>query len=179
MRICIGVILAGGRSRRMGRDKAGLAIGKSNLLHWQIARLSACCDRIIVSGDYPEWDTVPDSIPGLGPLGGVHAAVQHFPDSALWVVPVDMPAFGVCSLQHLRRQQHAAYYQGYPLPAYFPEGEPVCQAITAMLTVCPLDLSIRQLHRRLASQALPVTDVAELTNLNTPTEWAAFQQTLR
>jgi molybdopterin-guanine dinucleotide biosynthesis protein A len=175
MRPCIGLILAGGRSKRMGEDKARLPLAHTDLLAWQVARLAACCDRIVVSGDYPEHEAVPDVLPGLGPLAGLHAAALRFPKAALWALPVDMPGLRPERLQALRQQAAPAFYGESPLPAWFPDTDALAAAITAMLAASPRELSIRQLHARLHSRALPALPANEQANLNTPEDWAAFR----
>ena len=178
MRPCIGLILAGGRSQRMGEDKARLPLAHGDLLAWQVARLAACCDRIVVSGAYPEYDAVPDVLPGLGPLAGLHAAALRFPNAALWTLPVDMPGLHTERLQTLRQQAEPAFYGDSPLPAWFPDTDALAAVITAMLAATPRELSIRQLHARLQSRALPALPTAEQANLNTPEDWAAFRRSL-
>ena len=176
MRPCIGLILAGGRSQRMGEDKARLPLAHGDLLAWQVARLAACCDRIVISGDYPEYASVPDVLPGLGPLAGVHAAALRFPDAALWTLPVDMPGLRPESLQALRQHPMPAFYGDSPLPAWFPDTEALAAAITAMLAAVPCELAIHQLHAHLHSRALPALPAHEQANLNTPDDWAAFRR---
>ena len=175
MRADIGLILAGGRSRRMGEDKARLALADGTLLAWQVARLTPYCQRVVVSGDYPEFDSLPDLKPDLGPLGGLQAAAVRFPGASLWVLPVDMPAFDGVHLQALLQEPTSAHYRGHPLPAFFADTTAVATAIAAMLAMPEPDRSIRELHRWLGSVALPAPDAAALRNLNTPDEWAAFQ----
>jgi molybdopterin-guanine dinucleotide biosynthesis protein A len=178
MRPCIGLILAGGRSKRMGEDKARLPLAQGDLLAWQVARLADCCDRIVVSGDYPEHDAVPDLLPGLGPLAGLHAAVLRFPNAALWALPVDMPGLRPERLQVLRQQTTPAFYGDSPLPAWFPDTDALATAIAAMLAAAPRELAIHQLHARLHSRALPALPTHEQANLNTPEDWAAFRRAL-
>jgi len=178
MRPCIGLILAGGRSRRMGEDKARLRLAHTDLLAWQVARLVACCNRIVVSGDYPEHEAVPDLLPGLGPLAGLHAAALRFPNAALWALPVDMPGLRPERLQALRQQTSPAFYGESPLPAWFPDTDNLAAAIADILIATPRELSIRQLHARLHSRALPALSAAEQANLNTPEDWAAFTRAL-
>jgi molybdopterin-guanine dinucleotide biosynthesis protein A len=175
---CIGLILAGGRSKRMGEDKARLRLAHTDLLAWQVARFADCCDQVVVSGDYPEHAAVPDILPGLGPLAGLHAAALHFPKAALWALPVDMPGLRPERLQALRQQPVPAFYGDSPLPAWFPDTDALAAAITAMLAAVPRELSIRQLHARLHSRALPALPDDEQANLNTPEDWAAFRRAL-
>ncbi len=175
---CIGLILAGGRSKRMGEDKARLRLAHTDLLAWQVARLADCCDWVVVSGDYPEHEAVPDVLPGLGPLAGLHAAALHFPKAALWALPVDMPGLRPERLQTLRQQATPAFYDDSPLPAWFSDTDELAAAITAMLAAKPRELSIRQLHARLQSRTLSALPANEQANLNTPEDWAAFTQAL-
>jgi molybdopterin-guanine dinucleotide biosynthesis protein A len=178
MRPCIGLILAGGRSKRMGEDKARLRLAHTDLLAWQVARLAACCNRIVVSGDYPEHEAVPDVLPGLGPLAGLHAAALRFPNAALWVLPVDMPGLRPETLQTLRQQAEPAFYGDSPLPAWFPDTDNLAAAIADMLITTPRELAIHQLHARLHSRALPALPTHEQANLNTPEDWAEFRRAL-
>ena len=93
---CSLVILAGGLSRRMGRDKAGLPAGDGTLIQHLARRLAPVVDETIVAGgsgrhNLPGVTTVDDRYPGLGPLAGIHAGllVAQFP--LVWVVGCDLP----------------------------------------------------------------------------------------
>ena len=75
----LGAIIAGGRSRRFGSDKAlALLHGKPLIAH-VAERLSPQVDAIVVAGrDYPNLTTVPDfPHAGLGPLGGLCGALRY------------------------------------------------------------------------------------------------------
>ncbi|OWV71708.1 molybdenum cofactor guanylyltransferase [Rhizobium sp. R339] len=75
-----GVVLAGGRSQRMGRDKAGVMLGTETLLRHVLARLSPQVSSIAVNADAAAEDVpvVPDHIAGkAGPMAGIHAAMVH------------------------------------------------------------------------------------------------------
>lgn len=92
-----GIILAGGKSRRMGRDKAFLALGGQSLIEIVIERVRAVAAEVIIVTNAPlryahlAARLVRDIYPGVGTLGGIHAgltAARH--DHAL-VVGCDMP----------------------------------------------------------------------------------------
>ena len=87
----IGVVLAGGMSRRMGVDKALLPFQGSTLLQHQVELLRPLCSRVLVSGDYAGFDCVPDATERCGPLGGIYSIAQLHPNAALLVIPIDMP----------------------------------------------------------------------------------------
>ncbi|MBK8457562.1 MAG: molybdenum cofactor guanylyltransferase MobA [Phyllobacteriaceae bacterium] len=103
--IVAGLILAGGKSRRMGgRDKAFVELGGKPLIARAIARLSPQVDRLWISanGDPAGFaayglPVLPDSIPGFaGPLAGVLAGLElaaTFGVSHLLSVAVDTPFF--------------------------------------------------------------------------------------
>jgi len=96
----VGLILAGGRSRRMqGKDKALLAMRGETLLAHIIRRLSPQVDALALNSNAsPDafsaygLPIIPDRLPGfLGPLAGVHAGLAQYPEDHLVTVAVDLP----------------------------------------------------------------------------------------
>ena len=91
------VILAGGKSRRMGRDKLDMAIDGSTLLESVVSRFSAYFEDLYISvadaQKYPGLDArrVVDIMPGAGPISGLHAALSSLPHSGLFLVAADLP----------------------------------------------------------------------------------------
>ncbi len=75
----LGAVLAGGFSSRFGSDKALAIVAGRPLIEHAIAALAAECDAVIVVGrDWPGLTSVADLPgPGLGPLGGLCAALHH------------------------------------------------------------------------------------------------------
>jgi molybdopterin-guanine dinucleotide biosynthesis protein A len=93
---CSLVILAGGLSRRMGRDKASLPAGDGTLIEHLVRRLTPVVDETIVAGGSgrPELSgvrMVEDNYPGLGPLAGMHAGLAAARYPHVWVVGCDLP----------------------------------------------------------------------------------------
>src|SRR2546426_2958335 len=93
---CSLVILAGGRSRRMGRDKAGLPAGDGTLLQHLAQRLGPVVDETIVAGGSATLELagvrqIDDHHPGLGPLAGMHAGFLAARHTLVWVVACDLP----------------------------------------------------------------------------------------
>lgn len=93
------VLLAGGRSTRMGRDKAGLMVDGAPLWQRQLATLRALAPReLFISGrrDGPYAgagiEIVEDETPGLGPLGGIATALRHARADRVLVLAIDLPA---------------------------------------------------------------------------------------
>jgi len=93
---CSLVILAGGLSRRMGRDKASLPAGDGTLIEHLAHRLAPAVDETIVAGGsvrptLPGVRMVEDRHPGLGPLAGMHAGLAAARYPHVWVVGCDLP----------------------------------------------------------------------------------------
>lgn len=171
---CIGVVLAGGRSRRMGRDKALLECGGITLLRHQVDCLAQVCAHVVVSGEYPGFDCVPDARRDGGPLSGMHAAATRFPGGALLFLAIDMPAMTPQALRRLRLSGAPSHYRAQPLPCHMPDAMRLADAI-GTLWAGGGKPSVQALHRVLASQVLPVADAALFENLNTPAQWQAFR----
>lgn len=97
MRI-LGAVLAGGRSSRFGGDKAEALLGGRTLLDHAIAALTPHSDAVAVCGrDVPGTLSLGDRPgPGLGPLGGLNAALHHAAAEGFFGVlstGCDMPRF--------------------------------------------------------------------------------------
>lgn len=92
-----GIIVAGGRSNRMGQDKALLQLGGVTVLERIAAVLGQVAKRVIVvtrdTQQYRELDleTTKDLYPGLGPLSGIHAGLSASRTEWGIVVACDMP----------------------------------------------------------------------------------------
>jgi molybdopterin-guanine dinucleotide biosynthesis protein A len=92
-----GLLLAGGASSRMGRDKASLSVDGEPLAA-RVARVlgTVCAEVLVASGDGVRlaWLGLPqvaDEPPGRGPLGGIVAGLGRASNELVAVVAVDMP----------------------------------------------------------------------------------------
>jgi molybdenum cofactor guanylyltransferase len=191
-------ILAGGESRRMGRNKALLRRSPDGvtLVEGIVARLAeAGYDRpLLVANARAEYaflglPTIPDSIPGKGALGGILTALQHSPHKLTLVVGCDMPALSPALLWYMSVQP-----EGYD--AYVPEwtslsGERQVEPLHAMYskTCVPViesrlkegQLKLGDLLEALNVFYLPESEMREydpdlrsFSNVNTPEEWTAL-----
>ena len=91
-----GVVVCGGRSRRMGVDKATIEIAGSTLLERAIARLRVVCDPVLVAPgalhlEAGDNEIVEDAVPGAGPLAALVGVLRRSPHPLIAVVAVDMP----------------------------------------------------------------------------------------
>lgn len=98
-----GVVLAGGSSRRLGRDKAMLRFGGAPLLKIVVDRITHVCDHVVVAVDQPERyqelrlpaKLVADAAPGLGPISGLQSGLQACDAEHVLVVACDLPFLNV------------------------------------------------------------------------------------
>ena len=103
-----GVVLAGGRNSRMGRDKASLPWQGSDFLQVILQKLTAVCDELIVVTNMARTEMLPnvryvaDIIPQRGPLSGIHAGLVHATTDLVFVTACDMPYLSVAAVNHLR-----------------------------------------------------------------------------
>lgn len=92
-----GVVLAGGKNIRMGRNKATLPWQQADFLHVILHRLSGVCSELIVvtntplSIQLPNVLAVSDIIPQCGPLSGIHAGLTYASSPTAFVTACDMP----------------------------------------------------------------------------------------
>lgn len=181
---CIGVVLAGGRSSRMGRDKALLDWCGRPLLERQLDALRAAgVDESRVSGERPAYRGVADVQPGLGPLGGlVSIAEAVVGEVDLLVIPVDMPLLGAALLRRLRTEQPQARSlrcAGHVLPMRF-RLDAASRALLAALSDQsePRRRSLRALQQALdgAEIALGSEEAMQLADCNTEASWIEVTQ---
>ena len=91
-----GIILAGGKSVRMGTDKGLLELCGKPLISYAIKVLSELCNTVIISSSSNKYQrfgyqTVPDEFPGIGPLGGIYSALRHCKTEKTLVLSCDLP----------------------------------------------------------------------------------------
>jgi molybdopterin-guanine dinucleotide biosynthesis protein A len=100
----VGVVLAGGASSRMGRDKALIELDGETLVASAARRLGEVCEEVLIAdagrGLLP--GSVPDG-PGQGPAAGILGAARARPGKRLLVLAVDLPTVPVSLLAELAR----------------------------------------------------------------------------
>ncbi len=142
---CLGVVLAGGLSSRMGQDKSGLTRRQNTInTATQVANkpassmldfskqllIDAGIKDIVVSGDHHQ---IPDLVPQAGPVGGIYSVLSHYPEhlqpKAFLILPVDLPLMTAGALAELRLKgelSHKATFfqdsnkQVHHIPLYLP-----------------------------------------------------------
>jgi len=92
-----GVVLAGGKSSRMGTDKAFVRLEQETLVERCLGVLRSCFNHNMIIANQPEafvhfeLPVFPDDVPDVGPLGGILTALRHAETEWIFVVACDMP----------------------------------------------------------------------------------------
>ena len=86
-----GIVLAGGKSQRMGADKTKLIFRERQMILYSINALSKFCKKLYIStnekgGEYP-YPLLPDYIKDIGPIGGIYSGLRILEDKYLITLP--------------------------------------------------------------------------------------------
>lgn len=161
-----GIVLAGGKSSRMGTDKALLPFGKSTLLEHQISLLQRSgIEDVMISGRYAVEGarTVPDILPERGPLGGIFSCLKNAGHEYCVVLCADMPLVTDTLLSALIRSFHpetddilAVSHQGIvePLLGIYKSG--IWPAIEALVRIKPA--RVTDVFAKVNTRFLPYED---------------------
>lgn len=172
------VILVGGKSSRMGQDKASLPYKGKRLVDVVAdAVREAGIENIYVSGEIDGYTSLPDLLLDRGPMGGIcSSAVRlHKQYERVLFIPVDMPHINAELLNLLIAESTACHFKNHPLP---------CQLLLERKTMRQLDAAAQTLARKqklsvksflvdLGSAAITPPEHLQkaLTNTNTAEEW--------
>lgn len=182
-----GLILAGGKSTRMGSDKSLLTLPNSQITlleHCQNKLKEICDNRVFISG--PQHDEgIADVFQNCGPLSGIHGVItdieaHHTNIKELLVLAVDMPDVSIEYLSNLLRsgriKQSMCCFENYFLPLYIPLSANVTNYLSSVLKsqVNLLEgppkkpqYSIKAMLKSLNGQQIPASDQSQLININT------------
>lgn len=91
-----GIILAGGKSSRMGTDKGLQELCGKPLISYAIQVLSVLCDSIVISSSSDAYNSfgcevIADEFPGIGPMGGIYSALKQSKTEKNLVLSCDLP----------------------------------------------------------------------------------------
>ena len=200
---CLGVVLAGGLSSRMGQNKAELPrTTEQNMLAYSSALLQdAGASQIVHSINFQSTPTsseqLADNFENLGPLGGIATTFLKAPHVTGYLfLPVDLPLLTPACLAKIRQvgelSKTACHYDDHFLPLYLPRNamtelffSQLLARLQNGLTTGKKDksLSIKQMLKQIPNTAiaLEAKNKQQLFNCNTPEQWreANEQMTIR
>lgn len=181
--IC-GLVLAGGQSRRMGKDKALLRHNGETQLGRAVRLLQQQLERVFVSAradqaaepERARFSQIVDRYADLGPLAGILSAMDTEPQAVWLVVACDLPNLDSETIRHLLDERSAtqpftAYrssFDGLPEPLcaiYNPSARRILNEFVAAGIQCP-----RKIMMRSDTRLLEARNPRALVNINTPDE---------
>ncbi|MFM9935072.1 MAG: molybdenum cofactor guanylyltransferase [Novosphingobium sp.] len=170
----LGAVLAGGRSSRFGSDKALAELGGRTLLARAVATLESLCDAVIVVGrsDAPATTISDRPAGGMGPLGGIAAALHHAASHGypqVLTCGVDCAGLGANTLADL--SPAPAYYTDQPVIGLWPTS--AAAAVDALLA-SDAKHSMRAFAEMIGARAVELSAIP--ANINTRADLAAAQE---
>jgi molybdopterin-guanine dinucleotide biosynthesis protein A len=188
-----GLVLAGGRSTRMKRDKATIEYAGRPQLERAMELITPLVGgRTFVSvgigqGEEPQrsaFATIADLRPNLGPIAGIEAAFAKHPADAWLVLACDLPFLGQATLRHLIEHRapgrlataYRSRFDGKPEPLcaiYEPASRASIEAWIAAGEICP--------RKWMAQSDVALLDLPEkraLDNVNTPEEYRQASESI-
>lgn len=177
-----GLVLSGGKSKRMGSDKALLERDGRTQLAFIVELVGNHVERVFVSTrddqkndvERCRFDQVVDHYNGIGPLAGILSAMDDYPDVDWLVVACDLPNISGETLDHLlanrsTEKPFSAYvssHDGLPEPlcaVYRASSKAIVQQFANDGVHCPRKILIRS-----DTHLIEQTNPASLDNVNTP-----------
>ena len=183
------IILAGGKGRRMGFDKASLTLPGGPLIRRVLRQVEGMFDEVLISVsrgqavDTPGCRTVEDAAPGQGPLAGILAGLKAAKNEVCAVLACDIPDIDVSFLAGL-----IAKTQGFDIVVPISSGgffEPLFAVYRRSVIpeievlVQAGDFSILTLFDRCRTRKVRLKDSGWLRNLNTPEDYKKYLRELR
>lgn len=185
-----GLVLAGGRSLRMGQDKGLINYHGKPQREYAADLLSAVCEKTFLScrpeqaatmdSTYP---TLPDTFADLGPYGAILSAFREHPNAAWLVIACDLPLLDASTLQQLvQARQPSKIATAFKSPAQDGMPEPliaIWEPKSYMVLLQFLAQGYSCPRKVLLNSDVHLIEPAKqeaLTNVNSPEEAAALRQ---
>jgi len=178
-----GLVLAGGKSLRMGYDKSSIEWHGKEQRYYMADLLKQYCDEIFISCRADQqnevdshYKTLPDTFVDLGPYGAILSAFREKPDAAWLVVACDLPLLDIETLQYLVAYRNPSAvattfespFDGLPEPLitiWEPKAYPVLLSFLSQGYTCP-----RKALRNNDVHIIKAENADALMNVNTQDE---------
>ena len=180
-----GLVLAGGKSSRMGKDKSTIIYHNKPQMEVAFDLLAPICEKVFLSnrkdqaGACQKFPQLHDDaeFAGRGPLSGILSAMKKYPDRAWFVMACDLPFVNQKTIEHLLKNRdfqkiataYKSSHDGLPEPlcAIWEAGHytRIAQLFKEGIH-CP-----RKVLIRLSAHLLEPLDPRDLDNINDPNEY--------
>jgi len=186
-----GLVLAGGKSQRMGQDKTQLAYHGVPQTAYVQNLLNAHCDEVFLScradqvSQFENEKLIKDTFTGLGPFGAILSAFREYPDAAWLVTAIDLPLVDDIFLRelidHRNHSKNATAFlnpaTGFPDPLltiWEPRSYPILLQFLAQGYSCPRKVLINS-----EIELLETKQAHKLRNVNSPEDYEAILPLLK
>jgi molybdenum cofactor guanylyltransferase len=188
LRDTTGFVLVGGRSSRMGTDKALLPYNGVPLASHIAAQLAPAVDQVYLVGRDPKryghlgYEVIADERPGHGPVAGIVSALRSTKSTWNIVTACDLPGVRTDFLETMLRRIRTASVQC--VVPVTPDGkEQVLCAVYRKDAVAVLsaaldrgETALRTIVRNLHTEFWMVESAGWSANMNTPEDWASYSR---
>jgi molybdopterin-guanine dinucleotide biosynthesis protein A len=172
-----GIILAGGKSSRMGTDKALIDVNGKKLIEYSIAVMKAICHHVIISANDPVYEefglpVVADNFKDIGPMAGLEACLRYSKTQVNLVAPCDSPFLNINLFREILKniEGHEATVpilkdgKVEPLAGCYSK-----EALPAIIQQIEKgDYKLQNLLKAINTKYIAITDTNCLANINTP-----------
>jgi molybdopterin-guanine dinucleotide biosynthesis protein A len=177
------ILLAGGKSTRMGKDKRLLKVNGVPLVNRLCATLGPLFDQLIIATgtDGPSWNgfrSVIDRFPASGPLSGIHAGLSASETEHNFVIACDIPNVNLAALRKLISLSEdcdivmPSFGNGLAEPLFAFYRKQVVE--TALKLLQKGRFQVRALMEECNSHVVNFPDTGWYVNLNTPEDFGRF-----
>jgi len=184
----LGLLLAGGKSSRMGTDKS--LIKYRNITQRAVCNdmLAKHCNSVylsITNDEDNEYEIIKDTFIGLGPFGGLLSAFQKFPNNAILSLACDVPLIEESDIIHLVENRNpakiaTAFFNpatNFPEPLitiWEPKAYPLLLQFLSLGYSCPRKVLINS-----DIELINIDQPEKLMNANTPADKLAIENKLK
>ena len=178
------IIMAGGKSKRMGRDKSMLLINGEPVIKHIYEQLLPHFDQVLVSSDNVSKYTflgarvVPDEVTGKGPLIGIASAIRVSANDANFVIACDIPQIDISFVQQMVKKS-----KGFDavMPKTGPSKYEPLFAVYKKSTLAAIDRSIAAGNYKIIDPIsdckvnyIDMSSTGQIENLNTMKDYQKF-----
>jgi len=185
-----GLVLAGGKSSRMGRDKASIQWYGKEQQYYVADLLQSLCNEVFISHRKGQeavtnnnYKILVDTYSGIGQYGAILSAFQFYPNAAWLVVACDLPLLDKKTLEYLLANRNPdtiattfqSPYDGLPEPLitiWEPKSYEILLSYLSNGYTCPRKVLIKTN----AAHILQPPDKDALMNVNTPEDFTKAEQ---
>ena len=180
-----GFVLVGGRSTRMGRDKALLSLGDETLCEHVAKSVQTVCGNVTLVGAPDRYQSlpykvIPDLVNGKGPLGGIVTAMKSVDADWYLILACDLPGIKPAFLNQLLEEAKITIGECV-IPLTDAGLEPLCALYhrrcleKAEAALNSNQLKLQDFVSTLALEVVPVSEPSLLRNVNTPEDYHQAQ----